>query len=248
MPIKAISFDLWNTLYYDHKVNYGRHDMRVKYFRDALLRNGYDGELDIEGAFKYCWEHFDDIWKNDHRTMNAAELLQIGCKWLGVTLPEPDFADVSTYFEEVLLEQPPVLFDGVKEIVPELANRFKLGITSDTAYTSGRVLRILLERDSATGGLLKYFSAFAFSDEVGRSKPHQKAFKSTLSQLGVKPEEAIHVGDNEGTDIVGAKNVGMKSILFKGAYEREMSSTKADLVANDWGELKGILLNLRITN
>jgi len=239
MPIKAISFDLWNTLYYDYKVNYSRHDMRVKYFREALLRNGYDGQLDIEGSFKHCWEHFDNVWKNEHRTMNAVELLQIGCKWLGVTLPETDFEDLSAYFEEILLEQPPVLFEGVKEIVPELAKRFKLGITSDTAYTSGRVLRKLLEKD----GLLKHFSAFTFSDEVGRSKPHEDAFRSTLSQLGVKPEEAIHVGDNENTDIIGAKRAGMKTVMFKGAYEREMTGTKADYIANDWGELSGILLS-----
>ncbi len=108
MSIKAISFDFWNTLYYDHQIMYHRHDMRVKYMREALLRHGYNGELDIEGSFKYCWEHFDKIWKNEYRTLNSRELLLAGCDWLGVTLPEEEIADVSNYFQEILLEHPPV--------------------------------------------------------------------------------------------------------------------------------------------
>ncbi len=192
---------------------YQRHDMRVKYMREALLRHGYDDGLDIEGSFKYCWEHFDKIWKNEYRTLNSRELLLAGCDWLGVTLPEEEIADVSNYFQEILLEHPPVLFEGVKETIPELAKHFKLGITSDTAYTSGKTLRKLLKHDE----LLKYFTAFTYSDEIGRSKPHGDAFKSTLKQFGVKADEVVHVGDNEDTDIKGAKNAGMSAVIFKGA-------------------------------
>lgn len=237
MPIKAITFDFWNTLYYDHQIMYDRHNKRVNYLKDTLIRNGYDGELDLEGSFKYCWEHFDKIWKGESRTLNARELVNVGCRWLGVNLPEDEINSVSKYFEEVLLENPPVLFEGVKETIPKLSERFKLGIISDTAYTSGRVLRKLLEKD----GLLTYFGAFTFSDEAGRSKPHISVFQSTLNGLSVKSEEAIHIGDNEDTDIKGAIEAGMKAVMFKGAYEREISFTEADYIANDWRELKKTL-------
>ena len=240
MSIKGISFDFWNTLYYDHQIMYDRHNKRVNHLREAVIKNGYNGELDVEGSFKYCWEHFDKIWKYEHRTLNSRELLLTGCEWLGVTLPEEDIISVSKYFGEVMLENPPVLFKGVKETIPELAKQCKLGITSDTAYTSGRVLRKLLKKD----GLLEYFTAFTYSDEIGHSKPHIKAFESTLVQLGVKPEETIHIGDNEDTDIKGAIGAGMKAVLFKGAFEREMGFTDADYIANDWKDLRRILLDL----
>lgn len=240
MSIKAVSFDFWNTLYYDHQIMYDRHNKRVNHLREVLIKNGHNGELDVEGSFKYCWEHFDKIWKNEYRTLNSRELLIAGCDWLGVTLPEKDIISVSKYFGEVLLENPPVLFEGVKETITELTKQFKLGITSDTAYTSGTVLRKLLEKD----GLLKYFTALTYSDEIGNSKPHIRTFQSTLKQLGVKPEETVHIGDNEDTDIKGAKETGMKAIMFKGAYEQEISFTKADFIANDWKELKRILLDL----
>ena len=239
MSIKAISFDFWNTLYYDHQVMYERHNKRVNRLKDALVKNGYDSQLDVEGAFKYCWEYFDKKWKDEQKTLNARELLLIGCGWLKVTLPEEDIISVSMYYEDVLLENPPVLFEGAKEIIPELAKSFKLGITSDTAYTPGRVLRKLLEKDD----LLKYFSAFTYSDEIGHSKPNIDAFNSTMKQFGTAPGETAHVGDNEFTDILGAVSAGMKTIMFKGAIEREVSFTEADYIANDWQELRKILLD-----
>ncbi len=240
MPIKAITLDFWNTLYYDHQIMYDRHSKRVNFLRETLVRNGYDGKLDLEGSFKFCWEYFDKIWKDESRTLNARELVNVGCKWLGVALPDDEISKVSEYFEEVLLENPPVLFESAKDIISELSGSFKLGIISDTAYTSGRVLRRLLEKD----GMLACFDAFTFSDEVGRSKPHISVFRSTLDKLGAIHDEAVHVGDNENTDIKGAIQAGMKSIIFKGAYEREINFTEADFVANDWRELKKILISL----
>ncbi|RPI18952.1 MAG: HAD family hydrolase [Ignavibacteriae bacterium] len=236
MKIKAISFDFWNTLFYDYKMEYNRHNARKKYFRKILDKHGHVPEMDLEPVFKYCWDYFDKVWKTEHKTRNARELLDLKCIQLGITLPEEDLVDIAKFFEEIMLEHPPNLFEGVKEILPKLAEKYKLGITSDTAYSSGRVLKILMERND----ILKYFTAFTFSDEVGCSKPDGNAFRSTLVQFGVKPEEAAHVGDNEYTDVGGAKKTGMSAVWFKGAYERESYETIADYKANDWTDLARI--------
>lgn len=238
MKIKAISFDFWNTIYYDYKVEYKRHNSRVEHLRETLKKHGHNHEIDLEPVFKYCWEEFERVWKNEHRTLNAKELLLLKCAQLGITLPEEDLNSVSKYFSEILLEHPPVLFKGSKEIIIKLAAKYKLGITSDTAYTSGNTLKMLMERDD----ILKYFSAFTFSDEVGCSKPAGDAFKNTLDILGVKPEEAAHIGDNEYTDIGGAKNAGLTAVWFKGAEDRTDNNTKADYKANDWSELGKLFL------
>lgn len=236
MNIKAISFDFWNTLYYDYKVTYERHNARKKYLRDTIDKYAYAPGEDLEPVFKYCWDQFDNVWKNQHRTLKTRELLDLICNKLDVVLPEEALLDVTKYFEEVILDDPPVLFDGAKEILPKLAGRYPLGITSDTAYSSGRVLKILMERD----GVLKYFSAFSFSDEVGHSKPSPNTFLNTLVQLETSPDETAHVGDNEYTDIGGAKNSGLIPVWFKGAYERESNYTSAVYKANDWYDLAEI--------
>lgn len=51
------------------------------------------------------------------------------------------------------------------------------------------------------------------SEAVGVYKPESKIFQAGLSEAGCRPEEAIYVGDRWERDIVGAKRVGMLSVL-----------------------------------
>ncbi len=52
------------------------------------------------------------------------------------------------------------------------------------------------------------------SAEVGSAKPHPPIFLSALERAGVKPEEAVHVGDQIRSDIDGASNVGIRPVLL----------------------------------
>jgi HAD superfamily hydrolase (TIGR01549 family) len=58
------------------------------------------------------------------------------------------------------------------------------------------------------------FDAVAVSGEIGWAKPSPKIFNHALSLLKSKPNQAVFVGDDPETDIKGAKNVGMKTILL----------------------------------
>ena len=84
----------------------------------------------------------------------------------------------------------------------------------------------------------KFFSAFTFSDETVYTKPEVIQFTSTLQQLNVKPEEAVHIGDIVRTDIVGAKNAGMKAIRFEGFNKTETDDTLSDAVIDDYRQLE----------
>ncbi|MBP1913024.1 TIGR02253 family HAD-type hydrolase [Thermococcus stetteri] len=70
----------------------------------------------------------------------------------------------------------------------------------------------------------EYFDDVFISDYLGVKKPHPKIFLKALKKLGVKPEEAVMVGDRLYSDIYGAKNVGMTTVWFRyGKYrDREM--------------------------
>lgn len=254
MKITSISFDFWNTIYDNRKESGERHKERVKFLQDALVRCGYNefsdetGVLRIEGLFKFNWEYFDIIWKKEHRTLNAKELLMVGLSYLSnhapegaikkeISLPSGEFNQVTGFFEDVLLKYPPEYFTGVNEVLPELAKKYKLGITSDTAYTSGRVLKKILEKD----GLLECFSGFTYSDEMGCSKPDPNMFRNTMWLLGSKAHETIHVGDNEYTDIQGAKEEGLKTVLFTGGLENKDIDTEADYRVDSWDELLEVM-------
>ena len=58
------------------------------------------------------------------------------------------------------------------------------------------------------------FDVCIFSSEVGARKPDKEIFFITLDCLGIKPEEAIFIDDLE-ENLVGAKKVGLRTILFE---------------------------------
>jgi FMN phosphatase YigB (HAD superfamily) len=101
-----------------------------------------------------------------------------------------------------------------------------LGLVCDTGFTPGRVVRRLL-RDE---GLLDFLEVLCFSDEVGVPKPGNEIFAKALAELGVRPPEAIHVGDLRRTDIAGAHDIGMHAARFRGVHDDRSGGAEADMV------------------
>jgi putative hydrolase of the HAD superfamily len=52
------------------------------------------------------------------------------------------------------------------------------------------------------------------SAEVGAEKPDPAIFRAALSKAGVKPEEAVYVGDDYNNDVQGAERAGLKAVLL----------------------------------
>jgi len=63
-------------------------------------------------------------------------------------------------------------------------------------------------------GLASYLDFVVTSQEVGSEKPHPPIFLAALERAGVKASEAMYVGDHYGTDVVGAREIGMEGVLL----------------------------------
>jgi putative hydrolase of the HAD superfamily len=124
-------------------------------------------------------------------------------------------AEIQAGMENSILNDVPTLVPEARQVLADLAGRYRLAIISDTGITPGRVLRQLLAGDNLT----PYFTHLTFSDEVGRSKPHPSAFLTTLDALDATPAEAVHVGDLLRTDIAGAQAVGMRAVQYIGVSQ-----------------------------
>jgi putative hydrolase of the HAD superfamily len=61
-------------------------------------------------------------------------------------------------------------------------------------------------------GLTPYFESLAVSCEVGYMKPHKLLFEHALGELGVSGSEALHVGDSLVADVRGAQALGMTAV------------------------------------
>lgn len=59
-----------------------------------------------------------------------------------------------------------------------------------------------------------WFDAVAVSAEVEAEKPNPTIFLKACELLGVKPEEAVHVGDDRRNDIWGARGAGCDAWLW----------------------------------
>jgi len=218
-PIRAVTFDFWNTIYRQDSEP-PRQIRRLKCFSKVLERNDIKRDQKaISDAFLAAFQFANQAWKVEHRTVDSRERIDHAMNVLDLSLPEKEIAEITTFFEDVLLDDPPKLLPGVHDSISTLAEHHPLAIISDTGYSPGTTLRQLLEIND----LLDKFSVFVFSDETGCAKPDAKAFHAALDGLKIEPANILHIGDIERTDVEGARGVGMQAALYTGGTPRKDS-------------------------
>jgi len=241
MTAKAITFDLWDTLIDDESDEPKRaaQGLRSKYDeRRHLLWEALNAvePIDMETvklAYATADAAFRTVWHDQHVTWEIAERLRVVLNGIGRSLPDDVFARIVKEHEEMEVRIPPDPIAGAKQALDDLAGRYKLCIVSDTIVSPGRCLRELLE----VHGLKQYFSGFAFSDEVGHSKPHPGMFESAARQMGCAIPEMIHIGDRDHNDVKGPQALGMKAILFTAKRAHDRDTTSAEAICASHAEL-----------
>ena len=233
-----ISIDFWNTIVIAASNGSKRHQARIGALFSVIpgLENTIT-EPQIKAAHQYASQKFDEIWLGDHRTPTSAELVDFVLLHLGLDPSPEERQRITKKYQDSLFAGPPELTPGVGDALEELASRHKLAIISDTMFSPGTVLREYLKSQKLSG----FFSAFAFSDEVGVSKPHSDMYKKVLSETGCAPERSWHIGDIHQTDIKGAQVMGMGAVLYTGINKADRETTTADHVSDEWSEIPALL-------
>jgi FMN phosphatase YigB (HAD superfamily) len=137
-------------------------------------------------------------------------------------------------YEDITLNPLPALMPYVGSAVEGMRSAgYRVGVICNTGMAGGAVLREVLRQH----GLLEAFDVLVFSNEFGVPKPQPSIFEHTLRELGgVAAAEALHVGDMEHLDVVGARRAGMHSALYAPFGHAE---TAAEIVVSDWREFAG---------
>jgi putative hydrolase of the HAD superfamily len=241
MTIRAITFDLWDTLIDDESDEPKRKaqglrskfDERRHLVWEALNEIEPIDMAQVELAYNTADAAFRTVWHDQHITWEIADRIDVVLRGLGRSLPEDAFARIVKEHEEMEVRIPPDTIAGAREALEDLAGRYKLCIVSDTIVSPGRCLRELLEAHD----LKQYFSGFAFSDEVGHSKPHRSMFESAASQMGCEIPEMMHIGDRDHNDVKGPQALGMKAVLFIAKRANDRDTTSADAICASHAEL-----------
>ncbi len=243
--IKAVTFDLWDTMIDDDSDEPKRAALGLRSKRQerrhllwaALNKDSPIDQAEVARACDRADAAFAVAWKEQAVTWPVAMRLGVALRQLGRSLSEAEFAAIVRAHEEMEIAVPPDPVAGVAEALDRLAGRYRLGVASDAIVSPGRCLRRLLDAH----GLARYFSGFAFSDEVGHAKPHRAMFESAARQMGCEVAEMVHVGDREHNDVKGPRALGMKAVLFTGTRDADAAATTADAVCARHADLPQVI-------
>lgn len=206
--IKAVTFDFWNTLYKGPGAN-NVTEKRIELVLGVMEQIGVDlDRRTIVKAFKRCWQRAYFYQRVKGLEITPRGHVECIKKELGLKLDTASDDKLYRAYTGALLEAPPEMNDGARDVLAELNGRYRLAVICNTGATPGLVLRKLMAGD----GILDFFKLTVFSDEVGWAKPNVRIFRYTLQRLGVCAGEAVHVGDDTITDVIGAKRAGMKAV------------------------------------
>ncbi|MCP4603247.1 MAG: HAD family hydrolase [Proteobacteria bacterium] len=247
--IRAITFDLWDTLLVDDSDEAKRAAMglpskpveRRNLVEEFLARDKTISRSIVDVAYDTVDAAFREVWYRQNVTWTVEQRLSVLLRGLDRELPESDFNDLVCLHENMELKVRPNLAPGVLETLESLYGKYRLAVISDTVFSPGHAVRQLL----AQYNILRFFDVLIFSDEVGRSKPEPLVFEKAAADLGVRTDEIVHIGDREEKDVIGPHAVEAKSIYCTAVIDRGSQDTTADAVCSDLCDLPGILEELK---
>ena len=220
--IQLVTFDLWNTLF----TNKHYTDMRLDYFIQFLNKNHIPFSLkEVMDAFNSTFQVLDvNLEEIDYRHIYTYERISRLLLALNIKISKSECKDIEINFEEMMLKDPPLLKNGVKEALKELSESYKIGLISNIGISPGWVI----EKVFKIHDIEKYFKLTLFSDETGYYKPKPIMFERALKKLKCKPQNAIHIGDRLETDIKGANACNMFTIWLNDSNSPKSKNIQPD--------------------
>jgi putative hydrolase of the HAD superfamily len=220
--IKAVTFDLWETLLLETDgANSRRFDARCKSLHQALDRLGIKISVArIESALKQTILTLVNVWETnkDVKHEDQIRLLIESASNGSIALREEWIGDLTSAYIKPVFTVPPYLNPDTHKVLHWLKNRKKLiGLICNTGLTAGIGLRRLLEKEKVA----QYFDLMLFSEEIGIRKPDPRIFHLVAETLGISPCEAVHIGDNLKSDIWGAQKAGFRAIHLSSEEGRD---------------------------
>ncbi|MCE9590701.1 MAG: HAD family hydrolase [Planctomycetes bacterium] len=231
-PIRAVLFDFGDTL-----IRFGDVD-RSALFRRAAERTYQmwaQRQERMPGFERYYLHQWFAIrWgyvklKLMHREADAMHSIRRACRKLWLNAPEDFFDELAWNWYRPLAEVAD-LEPGTRETLADLRRRgYRMAIVSNT-FVPGFVI----DRHLGELGLLEFFPQRVYSCDVGYRKPDRRIFHEALGRVGVRPDEAVFVGDLLDADVEGARRAGMRAVWKRNGTaggEHPDSKTAIDSIA-----------------
>ncbi|WP_456420905.1 TIGR02253 family HAD-type hydrolase [Thermococcus sp.] len=231
--MRAVFFDFVGTLI----TKEGENRTHLNIIREVLKRSNTG--LGAEEVWKAYEEEssrlFSELAGKEARKVRDVdtEALRRVAERYGFTVPE-DFWEISLKMHARYGE----LFSDAVETIKALKDLgLHVGIITDSDND-------YIEAHLKALGIHDLFDSITTSEEAGYFKPHPRPFQLALEKAGVNASEALYVGDNPAKDCVGAKNVGMLSVLLDPKGEKRELWRNCDFVVSKLSDVVEIVKGL----
>lgn len=188
--IKVISFDLDDTLsdsQFDELI--WRTEIPKAYAKEK--------GMSFEQAYKEVTTEYKNLWGKAAGNWRDASF------WLG-------HFGLKTTWEDLLnmLHHEIKHFDDVIPVLEELSKTFKLVIVSNAE-------RKFIDAKLKLNHIGKFFSkVYSASSDFNLKKKEAQVFKKVCEDFQIKPEELIHIGDEEEYDVNVPRSIGAQAFLL----------------------------------
>ncbi len=222
--IRHIFFDLDHTLWdYD------------KNARETLeeIHNTLDADVPLQKFVKTFYKVNEGLWHKYNRGVidrafikenRFREIFEV----VGVNAAKAD--ESSDYFMNNCSTKPH-LITYAKSALDYLSKKYQLHIvTNGFEDVQPRKLR--------SSGIDHYFEVIVTSETSNARKPSPEIFRYALDEARANKGESVMIGDNPKTDIHGARDFGIRTILFDPSGKKR---SMADYSIQSLHELIGIL-------
>ena len=228
--IRALTFDLDNTLWETDVSILRAEDAMVRHLR-TLTPAKWMTEFTLDTFHAVRKEVVKERPQIAHNlTIIRKETLKRWFEKQGATnAVAEDLANegFQVFYEE---RQNVTPYPGTVETLSQLSKHFKLA-----AITNGNADLMAMQ-------IGQYFQFSLQSQYFPEPKPAPVMFEEALKRLKVDPHECMHIGDDIEHDVMGARQVGMKTVWFNMHSRSPEGATLADYVITDLRELLHLLM------
>ncbi|MFS0780137.1 HAD family hydrolase [Bacillus sp. 1P06AnD] len=228
--LKAILFDLDDTLLWDQKsvseafkatCSYAaeKYNISSEQLEDAVrkaareLYASYDTyeftQMIGINPFEGLWGDFGDGHLEFPKMKELAPGYRKGAWTQGLLMMGIQDQELGAKLAERFPEERkknPFVYEESLRVLDALKGKYKLGLLTNGSPELQKT------KLSITPEIAPYFDEIIISGSFGKGKPDASIFEFALDQIGVGPDEALMIGDNLMTDILGSNRAGIKNV------------------------------------
>lgn len=237
-PIRAVLFDLGNTLIYDKEPWENLYMRADKALWNSLHSFGVEfSSHKLYGKYKTLFQLYYKLRENDLDEPGIGHILRDLLNRNGVHLSDEELQVALRSMYRITQANWFAEDDAIPMLETLKSRGFRLGIISNGADDQNTYT--LIEKAK----IHSYFEYIISSAAFGKRKPHPGIFNAALNHFQIPAEQAVMIGDTFEADIVGAHAVGMNSVWVTRRIQKTVprSEVRPDAVVSSLSEIPALL-------